>query len=185
MSHDGNDISEGGDPDCDNAAVRQFAARVSARNERGLGLPEVVTELLPTLLGDAGVVRPEFRRPIADGYARYPLYRHPSGLFSIQVMVFGPGMATPIHDHRSWCVVGVHEGEERETSFTVVGENEGQRVVATGSRIMRCGDVCCHYPDRPNIHRVENASPQVSISLHIYGFDTAYVKSSIARQYSP
>ena len=31
------------------------------------------------------------------------------------------GQSTPIHDHVSWCVVGVYEGRERETRFRTVG----------------------------------------------------------------
>src|SRR5260221_8192291 len=98
-------------PGSDNAVIREFSERVSQRAAAGVDLPDAVAEMLPMLLSNADTLAPEHRRAMPNGYARHPLYRHPSGLFSIQVMVFGPGMATPIHDHCSWCVVGVQHGE--------------------------------------------------------------------------
>lgn len=36
---------------------------------------------------------------------------------SIIAAVWLPGQTTPIHDHLTWALVGVYEGEEREALF--------------------------------------------------------------------
>ena len=45
------------------------------------------------------------------------LHVAPDGVFSVVAVVWQPGQTIPIHDHGSWCVVGVYEGEEEEISY--------------------------------------------------------------------
>ena len=40
---------------------------------------------------------------------------------------------TAIHDHVSWCVVGVHEGKESEERFALVENNGESSLTLTGT----------------------------------------------------
>jgi 3-mercaptopropionate dioxygenase len=86
---------------------------------------------------------------------------------------------TPIHDHLSWCVVGVHQGEEAEVRYRLVDDaylvEQGRRSSPTGSvdGLLPPGD----------IHLVRNAGPGTAISLHVYGADLHNGPSSIRRTY--
>src|SRR5215204_3546126 len=56
------------------------------------------------------LLTPEQRLGDPSTYAQHVLYVEPGGAFSIVAVVWRPGQVTPIHDHVSWCVVGVIEG---------------------------------------------------------------------------
>lgn len=94
-------------------------------------------------------------------------------------MVWAPGQSTPAHDHLTWCVVGVYEGVERETVYRTV---DG-RLVESAVTEHRRGDVVCYGVDAADIHRVENATERLAISIHVYGTNIAKLGSSIRRRY--
>jgi predicted metal-dependent enzyme (double-stranded beta helix superfamily) len=85
--------------------------------------------------------------------------------------VWPPGSTTPIHDHCTWGVIGVYQGQESETPYRIV---EGSiatgkvRVAALGRASMRPGEVSCVVPP-DDIHRVSNNSDDVTVSIHVYG----------------
>ena len=49
-----------------------------------------------------------------SGYQAHLVHGEPDGSFSIVVMVWLPGQATPAHDHLSWCCTAVLQGTEYE-----------------------------------------------------------------------
>ena len=108
------------------------------------------------------------------------LLAHPEGCYSLVALVWRPGQATPIHDHRCWCVVGVLEGEEDEERFHLVEQDGRKALVLTGNERQAAGSVCTLVPPQENIHRVSSAAPTgVTVSLHVYGDDIAECGSSI------
>lgn len=115
-----------------------------------------------------------------DGYRSHILYSEPGGTFSIVALVWRPGQVTPIHDHVTWCVFGVVQGEEREELF-VLDEERGC-LVAAGARTNREGDVSGFAPPG-DIHRVRNVGHRTAISLHVYGTDVSRIGSSVRRHY--
>jgi predicted metal-dependent enzyme (double-stranded beta helix superfamily) len=44
-------------------------------------------------------------------YRCHLLHAEPDGSFSVVALVWRPGQATPIHDHVTWCVFGVIQGD--------------------------------------------------------------------------
>jgi predicted metal-dependent enzyme (double-stranded beta helix superfamily) len=87
---------------------------------------------------------------------------------------------TPIHDHVTWCVFGVVQGEEHEELF-VLDEERGCLVEA-GAKTNGEGDVSGFAPPG-DIHRVRNIGDQTAISLHVYGTDVSRIGSSVRRYY--
>jgi 3-mercaptopropionate dioxygenase len=83
--------------------------------------------------------------------------------------VWRSGQVTRIHDHVTWCVVGVIEGVEREKLFTC----------PTGEYLLGVGDNA-----KPGGfgHRVRPTDRSV-ILPHIYGTDVARIGSSVQHFY--
>ena len=47
------------------------------------------------------------------------MHAEPDGSFSVVGLVWRPGQITPIHDHVTWCVIGVLQGAEYEELFAL------------------------------------------------------------------
>jgi 3-mercaptopropionate dioxygenase len=153
---------------------------------RGGGDPEQVAagvaDVLAEHLDVAELLRPEQCEPDPNHYRQHVLHAEDDGSFSIVALVWLPGQATPIHDHVSWCVVGVHRGEELETLYVVEQEAGGAVLVETDQVVNPTGSVAALTPPG-DIHRVTNRGSGLAISLHVYGADIRRLGSSIRRSY--
>lgn len=107
-------------------------------------------------------------------YQQYLLHRDPAGRFSVVSFVWGPGQATPVHDHTVWGLVGVLRGAELSQRY----ERRGDTLAATGEvHRLEPGEVEAVSPTVGDIHRVANAfDDRVSISIHVYGADIGTVR---------
>jgi len=135
--------------------------------------------LLGPALADPALLEPRHCEPAEDRYRQHLVHVHPRGRYSIVALVWKPGQATPIHDHRCWCVVGVWRGLERETTYSLYGEGDAPYLVPDGSAASAPGDVSVLVPPEEDIHRVENAGDDIAISVHLYGDDISVLGSSI------
>ncbi len=159
------------------ALVEAVSAEVRARTADRLRA-EAVAAVLPRFLADPGLLNPSQREGDPGAYRQHILHVEDDGLFSVVALVWLPGQVTPIHDHVSWCVVGVHEGAEQEEVFEPVDEGLAIRAVTRSPR----GSVTALTPPG-DIHRVRNCSEQTTISIHVYGADIGVLGSSIRRTY--
>jgi predicted metal-dependent enzyme (double-stranded beta helix superfamily) len=109
-------------------------------------------------------------------YQQYLLHRDPAGRFSVVSFVWGPGQATPVHDHTVWGLVGVLRGAELSQRY----ERRGDALAAVGAvHRLEPGQVEAVSPTVGDVHRVINAfDDRVSISIHVYGADIGAVKRS-------
>lgn len=115
--------------------------------------------------------------PDPERYRQYLLHRDAADRFSVVSFVWGPGQATPVHDHTVWGLIGVLRGAELAERFVRDGDGD---LVATGAwRTLRAGDVDAVSPRIGDVHRVANAhDDRVSISIHVYGADIGCVERS-------
>lgn len=112
-----------------------------------------------------------YRRPHPDHYQQFLLYRDPESRFSVVSFVWGPGQATPVHDHQVWGLVGVLQGAELAQRFAGAPPHPVGPVVR-----LEPGAVDILSPREGDIHRVENAlKDRTSISIHVYGDDIGQV----------
>jgi 3-mercaptopropionate dioxygenase len=110
-------------------------------------------------------------------YQQHPLYRDPEGRFSVVSFVWGPGHATPVHDHTVWGMVGVFRGAELCHHF---GMRDGQWEAQGEPHLVHAGEVDLVSPSLGDVHRVSNALPdQITISIHVYGADIGLVKRHV------
>jgi predicted metal-dependent enzyme (double-stranded beta helix superfamily) len=107
------------------------------------------------------------REPDPNHYRQHVLHVEPDGSFSIVALCWLPGQETPIHDHVSWCVVGVHQGLELETTYRLErAADGGETLVESGSTSCRPGMTEALTPPG-GIHKVSNAGDDLAISIHI------------------
>jgi len=128
-----------------------------------------IGESLRPLLFEKGWIAPELLHQRRDGYRRELLYEDQDGAFCIRCFVWGAGQATPIHDHRSWSVIGVFSGTLQSENFAMSASGRLERSAA--AELLHEGEVVWLDPTVGDIHRIGAAPGDdgVSISVHIYG----------------
>jgi predicted metal-dependent enzyme (double-stranded beta helix superfamily) len=147
--------------------------------EQSLATVHAVVGALRTHIHRTDLLTDDQRVGDPTRYRQHLLHVADDGSFSLVALVWLPGQATPIHDHLSWCVVGVHQGQEAEVRYRLVDDaylvEEERRSSPTGSvdGLLPPGD----------IHLVRNAGSGTAISLHVYGTDLRQSPSSIRRIY--
>lgn len=147
------------------------AIAAPAGRPRFLLAAEQLREHLPS----PAMLTAEQRLGSADRYRSHTLHAEPDGSFSIVAAVWRPGQLTRIHDHLTWCVVGVIQGIEREELF-----DQDLNLLAINDN--HAGDISAFAPPG-DIHRVHNTTSATAISIHIYGTDITRTGSSIRRCY--
>jgi predicted metal-dependent enzyme (double-stranded beta helix superfamily) len=107
-------------------------------------------------------------------YQQYLLHCDSRERFSVVSFVWGPGQATPVHDHTVWGLVGVLRGAELSQRF----ERRGGSLAAVGPvHRLEHGEVEAVSPTVGDVHQVTNASDdRVSISIHVYGANIGAVE---------
>src|SRR5215467_7580973 len=128
----------------------------------------------------SGILTAEEREGSPDGYVSHTLHTEPDGSFSVCALVWRPGQLTPIHDHVTWCVVGVLQGAEYEELFAL--RDRETALAEVGRSVNEIGSVSGFAPPG-DIHRVRNHGTEIAISLHVYGADIARLGSSVRRIY--
>ena len=148
-------------------------------SEVGQSRIDAVASALQPALGAPDLLRPDQLVGDPNAYRQHLLHAAEDGSFSLVALVWLPGQATPIHDHLSWCVVGIHQGAEYETRYELTPDDQ---LVETGSAVAHVGDVSGLLPPG-DIHRVHNVGDDMAVSLHVYGADLTEVGTSIRRRY--
>jgi predicted metal-dependent enzyme (double-stranded beta helix superfamily) len=136
---------------------------------------QLVADQLRAHLPGPDILTPDQRHGDPERPAGHVLHAEPDGTFSVLGLVWRPGQTTRIHDHITWCVVGVLQGIEHEDLY-----DEG--LDAIGTRQNHPGDVSGFAPPG-DIHRIRNTGTSTAISLHIYGTDITRIGSSARRYY--
>ena len=121
-----------------------------------------------TLVSHDDWLNDAFAQPHPQHYQQYLLHLDPAQRFSIVSFVWGPGQATPVHDHTVWGVIGVLRGAEVAEPFEAGADG---RVKPRGEpEVLGEGAVAFVSPAIGDVHRVRNAfDDRVSISIHVYG----------------
>jgi predicted metal-dependent enzyme (double-stranded beta helix superfamily) len=129
--------------------------------------------LLRRALAGPGWADPEFATTVEGGRRGFDYYRNPDGSLFVYGVRFRQGSPTPVHDHVTWGLIGVHSGEQRTARY---------RRRDDGSTPGRCSvelvadEVLTHgatYPLLPphDIHSIEVVAPAEGLSIHVLGAD--------------
>jgi len=115
--------------------------------------------------------------PRKDRFAMNLLQMPEDEAYSIIGGVWHPGQTTPIHDHLTWALIGVYEGEEREALFRRTDDGSNPRLAKiepVSERVHKKGQVT--VLGHKGIHRVDNISLRPTFSVHVYGRDIGNAK---------
>lgn len=115
--------------------------------------------------------------PHRQHYQQYLLHCDPLERFCIVSFVWGPGQATPVHDHTVWGYVGMLRGAEMSQRY----ERRGVGYEAAGpARRLAPGEIEVLSPQEGDVHRVWNAlEDRSSVSIHLYGANIGAVRRSV------
>lgn len=169
----------------DPAPLRTFVAGLAEVLERypqaALNEPDILREgslLLATLVARDDWLPPAFAVPHPDFYQQFLLFADARERFSVVSFVWGPGQATPIHDHTVWGLIGMLRGAEYAQGYR---RGPDGRLEADGPEIdLLPGAVEAVSPSIGDVHRVRNAyQDKVSISIHVYGANIGGVLRSV------
>lgn len=117
------------------------------------------------LIAIAAIVRDAIRRkPFASPAGSSQLLHSESGLTVLHTVV-NPGFVSPPHDHRTWAVIGVYDGQEDNTFYRLI---EGsRRIEQIGRRALRQGELVTLGIEA--IHQIANPGSDKLVALHVYG----------------
>ena len=152
-------------------ALTQFTGEISNLLDEDAAekvfLPKIGSAL-QTLVTTDDWLDPSCAQEHPEYYQQYLLYLDPDERFSVVSFVWGPGQATPIHDHTVWGAIGMLRGAECERAYEI--SDNGLPVADLDEHTLQPGDVSLVSPTIGDVHQVRNAfDDRVSISIHIYG----------------
>lgn len=160
--------------------VGDFAALLDDTDDLDLIL-ERGGALLARLVARDTWLPEEYAQPHPERYQQYLLHCDSAERFSVVSFVWGPGQATPVHDHRVWGLVGVLRGAEKVQAFDF-RDYDGALVQQGPTRDLLETEVEAIDPREGDIHRVENAfADRASISIHVYGANIGAVERATYR----
>lgn len=163
------------------APLRDFVRAMTRLVERTDDEAALVTgarPLLARLIADDAWLPDEFARPDAQFYRQYLLHCDALERFSVVSFVWGPGQATPIHDHTVWGLVGVMRGAERCRRYE--RSADGGVRAASDEQVLSRGDIDAVSPTLGDLHTVANAlADRPSVSIHVYGANIGAVRRHV------
>jgi predicted metal-dependent enzyme (double-stranded beta helix superfamily) len=110
---------------CDTFEVRSFIRKVKESIAGTSSVEERLATIRPhfsQMIADPNWLPEEFRRiqeagGMGKGIANWLLYRDTEGTLCLAALVLPPGVATPVHDHLAWGLVGLYAGEQDEEVY--------------------------------------------------------------------
>jgi predicted metal-dependent enzyme (double-stranded beta helix superfamily) len=129
--------------------------------------------LLAQALDGPGWIDPRYATTVDGGRPGYVYYRNDEGSLFIYGVLFRHGHPTPVHDHVTWGIIGVHSGEQRTLRFR--RQDDGSTPGLCSVELV-ADEVLTHgatYPLLPphDIHSIEVVSPGEGLSIHVLGAD--------------
>lgn len=163
------------------ARLRNFIRELAELLDRNPPEAEILragSALLKQLVSVDDWLPSAFAHPNADRYQQFLLHADSRERFSIVSFVWGPGQATPIHDHTIWGLIGMLRGAEYSQPYQAGPDGRFSAVGAATH--LRPGDVEAVSPTIGDVHKVHNAYiDKASISIHVYGANIGAVKRSV------
>ena len=136
-----------------------------------------LTPALERLVSSPASVPAKAFTPRKDRFAMNLLQMPEDEAYSIIGGVWYPGQTTPIHDHLTWALIGVYEGEEREALFRRTDDGSDlklAKIQQVSERVHKKGHVT--VLGHSGIHRVDNISLKPTLSVHVYGRDIGHAE---------
>ncbi|MDA4129716.1 MAG: hypothetical protein OK457_02990 [Thaumarchaeota archaeon] len=160
--------------------IRDFTGDAEAIVRSNSKDTEIIRKLRPLLMqviASSRSVPDQAFAPRKDRFANNLIYMPEDRVFSVMGATWLSGQTTPIHDHLTWAVVGVYDGEERESIYRRVddgSEPKRAKLVLASERINEKGHITTL--GEKGIHKIDNVSDKLSKSIHVYGLDLGHAE---------
>lgn len=160
--------------------LRNFAAHaaqsVARHGADEAAVLDAVRPALASLIAQDDFLPEAYTKPNPERYQQYLLYGDPAQNLSIVSFVWGPGQKTPVHNHRTWGLVGILRGAELSTDYT----DQNGRLVPGPVERLEPGRVVAVSPRLGDVHQISNGfDDRVSISIHVYGGNIGRIEREI------
>ena len=161
----------------DIAPLREFVKAFGRLLDTQPDEPHILAEggaLLRTLVARDDWLPEAFAQPHPTYYQQHLLHADSTERFSVVSFVWGPGQATPVHDHTVWGLIGMLRGAEESQAYV---ERDGRAEPQGAPVPLVPGDVEAVSPTVGDVHRVRNVyDDRVSVSIHVYGANIGGVR---------
>jgi predicted metal-dependent enzyme (double-stranded beta helix superfamily) len=146
--------------------------------------PREITSRLRPLVSALAVtptwLAPQYAEPDTNqGFGIHVLHEEPDHSLMVFVAAWAPHRGVAPHNHGTWAVVAGVRGRERNVVWARAddGSRPGHaKLRKVGEHIVAPGDVVMMLPD--SIHSVQNDTNDVTLSLHVYGFNLNLTRRS-------
>ncbi|MDY7012967.1 MAG: cupin, partial [Cyanobacteriota bacterium] len=130
---------------------------------------QLIIPLVRRLLDESPWLQFNYDTPDSNsGWSVQMLYDEPEYPLTVQMVAWAPGQVSPIHNHATWGIVALLEGEEKNTLWRRTGDpQERDRLEWASDRILKPGDIMAFLPD--TIHCVEALGQTPTVSFNLYG----------------
>jgi predicted metal-dependent enzyme (double-stranded beta helix superfamily) len=130
---------------------------------------ELICPLVRHLLTSSEWLQMNFSLPDSDtGWSVVTLYDEPDFEITVQNVAWSPGSISPIHNHGTWGVVALLDGQEKNTLWQRSPTAQyPDQIKAVGEVLLQPGDIIGLLPDA--IHQVEALGQEPTISFNLYG----------------
>ena len=160
------------------ARLRDFVTDFTALIDQAPGEPRVIADggaMLKDLVRHDDWLPPAFAALSVERYQQYLLHCDPAQRFSVVSFVWGPGQKTPVHEHRTWGLIGMLRNAEFSQPYVL--DESGKPVESGDAHRLEPGDLDVVSPAVGDIHRVSNVfEDRASISIHVYGANISAVR---------
>jgi predicted metal-dependent enzyme (double-stranded beta helix superfamily) len=122
--------------------------------------------------------QPDLSSGMGGGIGQYALYRAEDGSLCLFSLVVPADVATPVHDHLAWGLVGVYRGRQLDTTYERLDDGadpERATLRVANQQTVTPGEFYTLLPPDGDIHYVKTVSPEASVSIHLLANDTACV----------
>lgn len=128
-----------------------------------------ICPLVRRLLNESEWILTSFAMPDREtGWSVQIIYDEPDFALTLQTVAWSPQSISPVHNHATWGIVALIDGEEKNTFWKRSPSDEfPDRLVKTGEHTLTAGNILCLMPDA--IHQIEAMGDEPTISFNIYG----------------
>lgn len=128
-----------------------------------------IRPLVRRLLSSSYWIQGEYSWPDGQqGWSVHHLYDEINFPLTLQMVVWLPGQVSKIHNHGTWGLVAVIDGEEKNTFWRRHPQPQTpDQIQKTGDKILRAGDMITFTSEA--IHSIEVIGDEPVISFNLYG----------------
>lgn len=146
-------------------------ADAAMRAKQPAKIVDALVRTLPSVLANAGALPPEVLAPDPRGYLRREAYRSERFGYQVLLLTWGPGQASPVHDHGdTWGVEAVLRGRLDVVDYRVRHREQAlAELQPRGGHSLVDGQIIGLLPPH-DLHLCRNPDPRgAAVSLHVYG----------------